>query len=305
MKRFWLLAACAGLAGAVAFLAGLTGSLPAVILANFAPAPLLAAAFGLGALGGVVAAAVSAVIVLIAGGLSTAIVFVLATAAPAAILGRQAMLSRTMDDGTTEWYPQNYLLVWLFGIGIASFGALALFLASQSNGVAGTVYAAMNEMADAFQVKEKELFVAATAPLLPGLAVSAWMLVLVINGALAQWLLSRAQKALRPSPDIAELFVPNWIAPAGAAVVLAAIALGGDAGYTARNLLVVMAVPFFLQGIAVVHMTARFVGAGAGLMVVFYVMLMIVGWVAFLIALLGLVEQFLNIRARVANRLES
>lgn len=305
MHRFWLLAACAGLVSAAAFMAGLTGSMPLVILANFAPAPLLGAAFGLGALGGIVASVTSALLVLVAGGINSAIVFALATAVPAAILGRQIMLSRQMEDGTVEWYPQDYMLVWLFGIGVASFGALALFLAGQSAGFAGTVHAAMTEMANVFQVKEKELFIAATTPLLPGLAIAAWMLLLVVNGAVAQGLLVKGKMALRPSPDIAALYVPNWMAPAGAAIALAAILLGGDAGYAARNLVVVIAVPFFLQGIGVVHMTARAIGAGTGLLAVFYVMLMVIGWVAFLIALLGLVEQFLKIRSRISNRLES
>lgn len=307
MYRFWLLAVAAGLASAVIFMSGLAGSTATMILANLAPAPLFAAALGLGAFGGMVAAAASTVFVLISGGFTTAATFALVTAVPVALLGRQAMLSRTREDGSVEWYPSIGLLAWLTGIGATAFLVLALFLASQTEGLSGTVRAAVEEMAEIFQLEgeHRDLLVATATPLLPGMAIAMWMLMLVVNGAVAQGLLVAGKKALRPTPDIAALHLPGWIAPAAAAVGLAAILLAGDPGYAARNLLVVMTVPFFLQGISVVHMLARRTGGGAALLAVFYVMLVVVGWVGILIVLLGLLEQFVNLRARMSRREES
>ena len=143
------------------------------------------------------------------------------------------------------------------------------------------------------------MLIALLHPILPGFTVASWMLLLVANGALAQGLLSATNRALRPSPDLGTLELPNWIATAGAAAALAAVALDGDPGYFARNLVIIAAIPFFLQGLSVVHVLARRTGGGAMMLVIFYVMLIVLGWVAFLIVLLGLVEQIIGLRRRM------
>jgi len=305
MYRFWLLAGGAGLVSAAAFLggivAGLKGSYAGFLLVYLSPAPLFAAALGLGGHAGWVAAAVGAGPVLMTGGVSVGLGYVAFAAAPAAVMGRQAMLSRTTAAGELEWYPPGGLAAWLCGIGAATLALLCVLLASQPAGLSGTVKEMLTDLAGYMKVPENEidLFMAILHPIFPGVAIAFLMLVQVANGALAQGLLSAANRAMRPSPDIGALVLPGWIATGAAVAALAAIVIGGEFGYFARNLVIVAAVPFFLQGLSVVHVLARRTGGGTLLLAVFYVTLIVLAWMAAVLVLLGLVEQILGLRRRM------
>jgi len=307
MYRFWLLAAGAGLVSAAAFLtgvmAGVGGFYSGFMLVYLSPAPLFAAALGLGGSASIAAAAAGAVSVMLAGGVKAGLGYAVLAAAPAAVLGRQAMLSRSNAEGRIEWYPPGALAEWLCGIGAVVYILLCILLASQPAGLSGTVLEMVTQMADWMQVadKDRETFIGLLHPILPGTAVAFLMLVQVANGAMAQGLLAAANRAIRPTPDLGALELPAWIAIAGAVAALAAIVLGGDFGYFARNLVIVAAVPFFLQGLSVVHVLARRTGGGTMLLAVFYVMLVVLGWVAIVLVLLGLVEQIIGMRRRLGK----
>jgi len=305
MYRFWLLAGGAGLVSAAAFIggvvAGLGGSYSGFMLVYLSPAPLFAAALGLGGSAGIVAAAAGTAPVLIVGGASAGLGYAALAAAPAAVLGRQAMLSRANAEGGIEWYPPGALAAWLCAIGAATHLLLCILLASQPAGLSGTVEEMLTELAGFMRVPDDEmdLFIGILRPIFPGAAIAFLMLVHVANGALAQGLLSTADRALRPSPDFGALELPAWI-PIGAAVAaLTAIVIGGEFGYFTRNLVIVAAVPFFLQGLSVVHVLARRTGGGTLLLAVFYVTLIVLGWIAVVLVLLGLVEQIVGLRQRM------
>lgn len=308
MYRFWLLAGAAGLVSASAFLtgvvAGLGGSFSGFMMIYLSPAPLFAAALGLGGSASIVAAAVGTVPVVLAKGMPAGLGYAVLAAAPAAVLGRQVMLSRSNAEGGVEWYPPGALAGWLCGIGAVAFTLLCVLLASQPAGLSGTVHEMLTELAGRMQFAgdDREVFIGVLHPVLPGAAVALLMLVQVANGALAQWLLSAANRAIRPAPDFGALELPGWIATAGAATALAAIVLGGEFGYFARNLMIVAAVPFFLQGLSVVHVLAHKTGGGTMLLAVFYVTLVALGWVvAIVLVLLGLAEQIIGLRRRMNN----
>lgn len=307
MYRFWLLASGAGLVSAAAFLIGVTagfgGSYSGFMLVYLSPAPLFAAAIGLGGSASIVAAAAGTVPVALAGGLPAGLGYAVLAAAPAAVLGRQVMLSRATAEGGTEWYPPGALAGWLCGVGAITYTLLCVLLASQPAGLSGTVHERLVELAGWMQVPDDDLdlFVGILQPILPGASVAFLMLVQVANGALAQGLLSAANKAIRPAPDLGALELPGWVATAGAVAALAAMVLDGDWAYYARNLVFIAAVPFFLQGLSVVHVLARKTGGGATLLAVFYVTLIVLGWVAVILVLLGLVEQIAGLRRRMNN----
>lgn len=306
MAKYWLTAAAAGLAGALAWLAAYLGAMPGLVLSYLAPAPLFLAGLGLGGAGGVAAAAGGALLILAVGGPPGATIFVLTIAVPAVLLTRKAMLSRSVaaDEevagaGATEWYPPGLLAAWLAGLGVAGLSAIALYLLSEPDGMQGTVAALTAELATAMEMPEPAMFSQVATPLLPGLMVSAWMVMLTLNGALAQTILVRAGRNLRPSPDIAALYLPGWIAPAGALAAAIGLLAPGDLGYFGRNLVAVLAVPFFFQGLAVVHALTRRSASGRPLLAIFYVLLIVLGWLVLLVAVLGLAEQIAGFRARL------
>lgn len=299
MQRTWLLAGGAGLVSSILFLIGQSGSLAGLFLAYISPLPLYMAALGLGGAAGFVAAAAGVVPVVLAGGFLAGIGYVAVTAAAATVLGHRAMLSRTNDQGAVEWYPTDGLASWLVAVGLAGYALLCIVLALQPAGLSGTVQEMLVDLTGRVPMEEKELFVKLFQPVMPGMAIAVWMLLQAVNGALAQRLLSAAKRAIRPAPRIADLQLPNWVATVGACAALGAILLDGEFGYFATNMVIVIAVPYFLQGLAVVHVLVHRSGGGGTILAVFYVMLLVLGWVAVLLVLLGLLEQVLGLRRRL------
>lgn len=302
MARYWLLAAAAGLAGAALFMGGHGASLAGMVVAYLAPAPLFLSGMVLGVPAVVAAGGTGTVLTLLLVGPTAGIGYVLSNAVPAAILTSRALLSRTARDGTVEWYPPGLLAAWLTGLGMAGLSAMATSLILGDAGLEGAVRGYAAAVAALVEMPEPQVFVDVATPLLPGLLVAAWMLMLAVNASIAQAGAVAMHRNLRPTPDIGTLELPVWPAVAGAASAVTGTVLDGDAGYFLRNLAVVAAVPFLLQGLAVLHVLNRRMGGGTAMVAVFYTVLVVFSWVALPIVLLGLVEQVAGIRGRIEQR---
>src|SRR3546814_6342318 len=124
------------------------------------------------------------------------------------------------------------------------------------------------------------------AGLFPELAATFWALLIAVNGALAQGLLRRFGKNRLPSPDIAAVRVPRWMLGVFAAI-LGLSALTGGFGYLANNLVPVAALPFFFAGIALMHWALRRSGAPGLWLGLLYGLLIVFGWPAAILMMIG------------------
>jgi hypothetical protein len=127
------------------------------------------------------------------------------------------------------------------------------------------------------------------------------MVMSVVNAVLAQHLVTRMKRNLRPTPAYADLLLPQWMSwPLIGSAALALIG-SGDLQFTGRNLTLVLAVPFFFVGLAVVHTWARRVAYTGVVVVVFYLILLLSGWAMLAVAGLGMAEQWIGLRGRFAG----
>jgi hypothetical protein len=126
------------------------------------------------------------------------------------------------------------------------------------------------------------------------------MVMTATNGSLAQGLLSRFGASWRPSPDLAALGLPLWI-PILLAFATGATALGGTARFLGINVMIALAVPFCLAGLAVLHTVARRFSRPAIPLVTFYVLAGVFGWPLLVVALLGLLDSSFGLRRRFAQ----
>lgn len=224
---------------------------------------------------------------------------------PVIVLVRQALLSRTAEDGSVEWYPAGPLVMWLTGIGVA---LLAFSLLSLLWFVTGPSLEAIftGQLTEALRLllpeaEEPQLQEAAAAAAQVGLGVGldSWLMVIAANGILAQGVLGRFGRNLRPAPDITRLDLPHWLGVALAATALVALLATGDVGFLARSLLMVLLLPYFFAGLAVVHAACRNRGARAIMLIIFYLILVLFAWPAVLVAGLGLLDQTIGLRRRL------
>ncbi len=297
MRKNVVLAVLAGCLGGLLHVAVAGGGLGSVILGFLAMVPLFAVGLGIGLVPALLAGATGIAIVLASAGWLSALFFALAYLTPVAVLTRQALLNRRDGTGNLEWYPPGMLLVWLTGLGCL----VALFVIVQPTDLAHETEM-RDELARAFSQfaavdpaaaeRTADLMLA----ILPGQFAVSWMLMVIVNGVLAQGLLVRFGRNLRPSPVIADIRLPMAI-PAAFGLALAIGLFGGTLSRYGFIAVMILAVPLCMQGLAVVHAFASRFAAPGMLLFVFYFMLLF-GWLLPLVLLLGVIEQWAGLSRR-------
>lgn len=118
----------AGLVSALLFAVVITGSPLALLLSYAAPLPVFIAALGWRHRAGMVAALVGALGLAIFLRYQAGLAFAVGIALPAWAIAYMALLGRTDDKGTTEWYPTGRLLLWIVGTAalVTLVGAMAI-----------------------------------------------------------------------------------------------------------------------------------------------------------------------------------
>lgn len=298
------IAAAAVLCGAVSaclYLALLLSSPGAMILVYLTQLPLFVAGLWLGAGAAVIAGLSGAAVLFAASDLLGAVLFAALNAVPVIVLVRQALLARRDADGTFTWYPPGRLTVWLTALGITGIAA-ALVLLGGPEGLQAVLHDVIARALDRLsegKLPDRDRVAATLASLIPGIAAASWMVMAVINGALAQGVLARFGAAWRPSPDLAQLALPRWLT-AALGVAAAATLIGGTWRFLGINLIIALSVPFCLGGLAVLHAAARRLPHPGMALVAFYTLAGMFGWPLLAAAMLGVVEAWLGLRRRLA-----
>ena len=232
-------------------------------------------------------------------------IFIVFNAAPVIILIRQALLFRKGFSNGTEWYPAGLLAACATGLALALLSGAFLWLGTTTEGIEAEVEKFLGGFADQMlagvPAGQREQVVGKFAPILPGVIGLYWIITLVVNGALGQGLAVRFGWNLRPSPDFAAMHLPRWLPTAAAIFLVVALASPGVFGFYATNAAILVSLPFFLVGLAVVHVAARRFEAGSLLLVVFYILMLFFGWPVVFVAFIGLIEQMAGFRRRLAG----
>ncbi len=311
MQRAQLIPLGAGVVAALLHLSVTLGSPGAFMLAYFAQAPIVATGLALGFMPAAVAAAIAAVLVALGSpGVGALSFFVLTSALPVLIIVYFAIQNRIRDgvgeDGSVEWYPVGRLLGWLTVLALVAFVAAYLVFLGAENGVRGATEtylrnvlgALRNIQADAAAVDQ---LITTMAAIFPAVAAASWLLMIVVNGVMAQKFLTASGKNLRPIPAYSEIEVPIW--PAAVVIFGALVAIfGGNAGFFGINVMLIGTIPFFFIGLAVLHSISAAWPGRLFLLVGAYLFLVLLVWPAAIIALLGLIEHWVRLRERMHAR---
>lgn len=291
-----------GVLAAGPYLLALTGSTGSMILVYLAQLPLFAAGLWLGTGASASAGLVAALILAGAGDLLIAALFAALNVVPVVLLVREALLARTGPGNAVEWYPPGLMTAWLTGLGLAAAAVALLFF----GGPQGMQAALREALAPVLErgldeiTPDHDELLASIAFILPGIIATSWMVMTATNAGLAQGLLARFGANWRPSADLAALGLPMWI-PVLLAFAAGATLIGGTPRFIGVNVMIVLAVPFCLAGLAVLHTVARRFPRPAVTLVTFYVLAGIFGWPLLLIAVLGLLDSPLGLRRRFAQ----
>lgn len=299
MPQTVIVATTAGLVSGMFSTALTSQTMVGFALSMFAMLPLFAVGLSLHLRAMAIAAATGTIIAAVVGGFGLSINYLGINALPALIIARAALTARTHADGTLEWYPPGRILVWLSGVGSAL--ALIVLGVIEFAGIEADLHEQMGRVLATFApdwpAEDTSALATRLVSLVPGAVGSAVTVLTIINGALAQTLVARLGKNIRPSPKMAEIFLPGAFVIAFGVVVAIGF-LDGLPGKAATAVYQAMLVPIIMQGLAVVHAFIGMANAPGMLLVLFYFLLFLFSWLMPLFVVLGLVEQMAGLRRR-------
>mgnify|MGYP006208828085 FL=1 len=302
MTRGLLIALVGGLASAIFFLAIRTGVPGAIALTYLASVPILAVGLSQGLLNAAIATIVACLSIALGIHVTAAGIYIAIAAIPALIVIRQSLFSQ--PETTTEeleWYPIGLVLSCLTAYGLIVLTGTSLYFLGDEGGLTGRSQQLLSSVFAKVSAANPQMTIPleGIARYLPGMLLSVWLLISIVNATLAQNVLSRIGHAIRPLPNYSSIELPNWMSLALAIVILLSFFSGvfGDFG---RNASPLLSTPFFLLGLAVIHTLSRRVSARGPVLFGVYFLLVIVGWLSALVVLLGVLEQWISLRERFA-----
>lgn len=303
MSRIAIAAAAigCGLAGACLYLAVLLGSPAGLVFVYLTQLPLFLAGLWLGTGAAAVAGIAACAVLLAVSDVAAAALFAALNAGPVILLVRQALLARRDADGRVLWYPPGLLTAWLTVLALAGMAA-ALVLMGGPDGLQATLTGIVGHALDRLAgrpLADRDAVAATIAAVVPGTIALSWMAMVVVNASLAQGVLARFGANWRPSPDLAALTLPYWLTALLGGAAAAAI-VGGGARFVGVNMMIALFMPFCLGGLAVLHAAARRLAHPAPALIAFYTMSGLFGWPLLATAVLGLLENWLGLRRRLA-----
>lgn len=300
--------------------AAIGGIVSAILsLGSLGPAPILAVGLAMGdALAGI-AAAIAALLLLINLTSENTIYYIGIAGLPALLIVRLALIQR---PNSLTWYPAGAILGWLvaYGLSLLTIATAYFYMSGNtldaiSRDFLQKIAAAISEsgefqfQSETDKVKFRNIFYQSAnfmAPYFAGFILSITLLKMVAISTITQGILKGAGVAIRPSPSYVKLNLPKWLTVA-LALAIGASMLPDTIGSFGHNATLFLSIPFLLLGLTVIHTISRRTPNPRMILVTVYIALFLfstgmgksVPILAFIV-LLGLLEQWLSLRRRIA-----
>jgi hypothetical protein len=318
MLQRYSIAAGAGLAAGILFAVMAKGTLLSYVLALLSPLPLVIATLGWGLDIGAIAGAIAGIVVAALFNPASGGIFAVTIALPAWLLSSAAALPRRrlfaggVAVGQASWFPVGWI-VTLAALLCALIGATLIgSLIVGYGGYQKGVDAAVAELLPALKTYEDmlalpagitfEAFVATAVRLSPATFATLACVVFCANLYAGARAVQLSQRLTRPWPNLPEsLVLPRFLGIGLIACAGLVLLLRGPGVYVAWIGVAVLSCIYAMQGLAVIHSLSRGLAVRIPALVAFYFGCLVTGgWALPALALVGLVESLLALRARRA-----
>lgn len=309
MTQIVLIGLGAGAAAALLFASLASGSLFALVLFYLSALPILLVGIGWNSLAGLIAAVSATVSLALVFGSYFAFAFALGIGLPAWWLGYLTLLARPAEGPfgeTLEWYPVGRLVLWA-----AVIGALAVVVSIPYFGTDAETFhnnlrtsienaLGMRARGGGELRPERLIDTDLLAKLAPPMVASLATMVLLINLWLAARIAKLSGQLRRPWPELSAISFPRSV-PLILAATIAGIFLPGLLGIISDIFAAALTIAYAVLGFAVLHVLTRGTAGRPLVLGGVYSAVLIFGWPAIILALLGLVDTALDLRGRAGR----
>jgi uncharacterized protein YybS (DUF2232 family) len=237
------------------------------------------------------------------------VLYVIAYGVPAILLVGLSLRFRVGADQQAAWYPEGKILTAITLYPSALFLIAATVASSHEGGLLALSQEAFSKMgteyASKFPPDQAEAFqhvIANAARIAPAMVSYIWIIVAIISLAGAQFILRQQKFNLRDSFALTKLYVPNQLIYGVAITGLLGVLAAEPYDYIGRNLSMILGLPFFFVGLAVVHSWTATKKHGWLYLTPLYLAMLFFPWLALIVAGLGVIDQWANFRQRIANK---
>ena len=272
---------------------------PAFILLQYlTQLPLFLVGLSLGFVPALVSSGVALVIAVVTDA-TLGLVFFIGYIGPTLLVTRRALLNRPVKGHEQEWYPPGRLLAEVTIYVLMIFALGVIWFSNQDGGLAGVIERSLTELLSVLGTEVAQSTSESLGSYLfivPGLMGVSWVIMIVLNGALAQWLLSRSGRNLRPSPTFGEINLPTWLSYMLGMSALLAFWGEGVLAFAGGSMVMILMTPYFFQGVGVVHQWSRRSTSSTLILVAFYLLMVVLQWPILLVVGLGVADQWVHFR---------
>lgn len=316
MNSPFLISLGAGLVSAVLFMSTATGSLLAMILFCLVALPGFIVGLGWGTRSALVAALSAGALVTTAIGPAAGGVYVATLGLPVVLLCYLALLSRppgtaeAADPADMEWYPIGRLMAWatlLAGV-VASLSVPLLgwdaetYRSTAKNYFDTTIFSQLPVQGPDGLDKEKlEPVKDLLVLLLPATSSMVWLGIMLANMWAGGKIIELSGRSIRPWPQIATLTYPRNFSLGFFAATLLTFA-PGIVAIVATGFAGAFLFAYIVMGLVVLHVIAARSAFRTFLLIFLYLAIILIGWIAILVAFIGLGEPVFRFRERALKK---
>ena len=310
MQAQLLIGAGAGLVSAALFISAAASASLAGFLLYLCPLPLCLAGLGWGRRSVALAGVAATIVMLVTLGPVAALGYALVVAIPITVLVHLILQSRPagQPDGdgkaTIEWYPAGRLVAaaaliagTLAGLMLLALGPDATSYQAIIDEMVPRIQKALDPDDTVFTPDMVEKLRAILPRALPFAFAIVWLCIALFNLWLAGTIAKVSGQTLRPWPDLHGLEIPGAMVAVFAGALIASF-VPGMIGFIASGFASAMLLAYVLQGLAVIHVYSLGMRFRPLLLLGIYLGILFLGWLAVLVAILGLGEPMFGLRAR-------
>jgi hypothetical protein len=313
MMQLLLIGLGAGAASALLFASVISGVALSFLIANFAQLPIMIAAIGWTHLAGLSAAVIASAGLAFALGGSIAFAYFIGIGLPAWWIGYLALLGRSNDGSSVEWYPVGRIVVWAgliaAAVTLAGMMRYGLDATQMQAGLRRELELALRFLSGSAKdaplqlpgVANPERLLDVLALIIPPMKAAALAATSLVNLWLASLVVRTSGRLRRPWPALAAMTYPAF-APTVLAIAAAMMFLPDLLGLIGSIFTASLIFIYALLGFAVVHAVTVGMSARGVVLTGLYLTVVLFGWPLVFMAALGLIETLASLRARVAAR---